>query len=60
MFLHTCFLSWSGAYGENFQLLLAVCTGDGHVKVYRSPVTEFCDEWIEVSVIWYYLVYRGV
>uniref|UniRef100_I1NR08 Transcription factor IIIC 90kDa subunit N-terminal domain-containing protein n=1 Tax=Oryza glaberrima TaxID=4538 RepID=I1NR08_ORYGL len=31
--------------------LLAVCTVDGHVKLYRSPFCEFCDEWVEVADI---------
>ncbi|KAM3331816.1 hypothetical protein ACQJBY_027614 [Aegilops geniculata] len=29
--------------------LLAVCTVDGHVNLYRPPIWEFCDEWVEVA-----------
>lgn len=31
--------------------LLAVCTSEGHVKVYRPPFCDFCAEWIEVCAI---------
>jgi hypothetical protein len=31
--------------------LIAVCTSDGHVKVYRPPFCDFCAEWIEVCAI---------
>nr|XP_025694792.1 uncharacterized protein LOC112796522 [Arachis hypogaea] len=32
----------------NSGCLLAVCTSEGHVKVYRPPFCDFCSEWIEV------------
>lgn len=35
---------------DTSRCLLAVCTVDGHVKLYRSPIWEFCDEWVEVSI----------
>ncbi|VAI12473.1 unnamed protein product [Triticum turgidum subsp. durum] len=31
--------------------LLAVCTVDGHVNLYRPPVSEFCDDWVKVADI---------
>ncbi|EMS67554.1 hypothetical protein TRIUR3_30622 [Triticum urartu] len=31
--------------------LLAVCTVDGHVNLYRRPVSEFCDDWVKVADI---------
>ena len=32
-----------------FSCLLAVCTVDGHVNLYRPPVSEFCDDWVKVN-----------
>lgn len=29
--------------------LLAVCTAEGRVKLYRPPYFDFCAEWIEVN-----------
>ncbi|OEL24082.1 hypothetical protein BAE44_0014900 [Dichanthelium oligosanthes] len=43
-------ISWSQqGFAPNSGCLLAVCTVDGHVKLYRSPIWEFCDEWVEVA-----------
>ncbi|TVU35411.1 hypothetical protein EJB05_17298 [Eragrostis curvula] len=45
-------ISWSQqGFAPNSGCLLAVCTVDGHVKLYRSPICEFCDEWVEVADI---------
>ncbi|CAO2178615.1 unnamed protein product [Urochloa humidicola] len=45
-------ISWSQqGFAPNSGCLLAVCTVDGHVKLYRSPIWEFCDEWVEVADI---------
>ncbi|XP_062218781.1 uncharacterized protein LOC133918741 isoform X2 [Phragmites australis] len=45
-------ISWSQqGFAPNAGCLLAVCTVDGHVKLYRSPICEFCDEWVEVADI---------
>lgn len=45
-------ISWSQeGFAPNFGCLLSVCTVDGHVKLYRSPICEFCDEWVEVADI---------
>uniref|UniRef100_A0A0E0N1B6 Transcription factor IIIC 90kDa subunit N-terminal domain-containing protein n=1 Tax=Oryza rufipogon TaxID=4529 RepID=A0A0E0N1B6_ORYRU len=45
-------ISWSQqGFSPNSGCLLAVCTVDGHVKLYRSPFCEFCDEWVEVADI---------
>ncbi|KAL9225445.1 hypothetical protein vseg_001370 [Gypsophila vaccaria] len=42
-------ISWSPAgYTPNNGCLLAVCTVEGRVKVYREPSCEFQAEWIEV------------
>lgn len=57
--LHTCLsrdpiprvrsISWSPmGMAENAGCLLAVCTSEGHVKLYRPPFCDFCAEWIEV------------
>ncbi|KAM1005473.1 hypothetical protein ACFX13_002444 [Malus domestica] len=35
----------------NAGCLLAVCTTQGFVKLYRSPYCDFCAEWIEVANI---------
>ena len=35
---------------DTSRCLLAVCTVDGHVKLYRSPIWEICDEWIQVNI----------
>ncbi|KAI3974980.1 hypothetical protein MKX01_005091, partial [Papaver californicum] len=41
-------LSWSRlGLAPNSGCLLAVCTTEGRVKLYRSPYWEFCAEWIE-------------
>ncbi|XBI78024.1 hypothetical protein VPH35_087790 [Triticum aestivum] len=37
-------ISWS-------QQGFAVCTVDGHVNLYRPPVSEFCDDWVKVADI---------
>lgn len=43
-------ISWSQqGFAPNSGCLLAVCTVDGHVKIYRPPIWEFCDEWVEVT-----------
>lgn len=45
-------ISWSQqGFAPNSGCLLAVCTVDGHVKLYRPPICEFCDEWVEVADI---------
>ncbi|KAF8696134.1 hypothetical protein HU200_037025 [Digitaria exilis] len=45
-------ISWSQqGFAPNSGCLLAVCTVDGRVKLYRSPIWEFCDEWVEVADI---------
>ncbi|KAL6845634.1 hypothetical protein ACP4OV_025129 [Aristida adscensionis] len=45
-------VSWSQqGFAPNSGCLLAVCTVDGRVKLYRSPFCEFCDEWVEVTDI---------
>ncbi|CAL4947921.1 unnamed protein product [Urochloa decumbens] len=45
-------ISWSQqGFSPNSGCLLAVCTVDGHVKLYRSPIWEFCDEWVEIADI---------
>ncbi|XP_020251912.1 uncharacterized protein LOC109829178, partial [Asparagus officinalis] len=42
-------ISWSPlGFAPNSGCLLAVCTTDGRVKVYRSPFCEFRPEWVEV------------
>ncbi|KAJ9130947.1 hypothetical protein P3X46_033911 [Hevea brasiliensis] len=42
-------ISWSPlGMAPNFGCLLAVCTTEGRVKLYRSPFCDFCAEWIEV------------
>ncbi|KAG2591480.1 uncharacterized protein LOC120673136 isoform X3 [Panicum virgatum] len=43
-------ISWSPqGFAPNSGCLLAVCTVDGHVKLYRSPIWEICDEWVQVA-----------
>ncbi|KAL6840508.1 hypothetical protein ACP4OV_030318 [Aristida adscensionis] len=45
-------VSWSQqGFAPNSGCLLAVCTVDGRVKLYRSPFCEYCDEWVEVADI---------
>ncbi|GKV25503.1 hypothetical protein SLEP1_g34936 [Rubroshorea leprosula] len=34
----------------NSGCLLAICTLQGHVKLYRPPFCDFCAEWIEVCI----------
>ncbi|CAA7410944.1 unnamed protein product [Spirodela intermedia] len=42
-------ISWSPlGFAPNSGCLLAVCTTDGHVKLYRSPYCEYRVEWVEV------------
>ncbi|XP_057428156.1 uncharacterized protein LOC130721379 isoform X2 [Lotus japonicus] len=42
-------ISWSPlGMAANSGCLIAVCTSEGHVKVYRPPFCDFCAEWIEV------------
>ncbi|KAJ1409927.1 WD40/YVTN repeat-like-containing domain superfamily [Sesbania bispinosa] len=42
-------ISWSPVgIAANSGCLIAVCTSEGHVKVYRPPYCDFCAEWIEV------------
>uniref|UniRef100_A0A0D9V4N1 J domain-containing protein n=1 Tax=Leersia perrieri TaxID=77586 RepID=A0A0D9V4N1_9ORYZ len=56
-------ISWSQqGFSPNSSCLLAVCTVDGHVKLYRSPFCEFCDEWVEVADISQLLLryYEGI
>ncbi|KAK9093786.1 hypothetical protein Scep_025255 [Stephania cephalantha] len=45
-------ISWSNlGLAPNSGCLLAVCTTEGRVKLYRQPFSEFCAEWIEVADI---------
>ncbi|XP_062119983.1 uncharacterized protein LOC133834398 [Humulus lupulus] len=45
-------ISWSPlGLSPNSGCLLAVCTIDGRVKLYRQPFCDFCAEWIEVMDI---------
>ncbi|OVA04709.1 WD40 repeat [Macleaya cordata] len=45
-------ISWSHlGLAPNSGCLLAVCTTEGRVKLYRSPYCEFSAEWIEVKDI---------
>ncbi|CAA7055993.1 unnamed protein product [Microthlaspi erraticum] len=42
-------LSWSDiGMSPNHGCLLAVCTAEGRVKLYRPPYSDFCAEWIEI------------
>ncbi|XP_048230227.1 uncharacterized protein LOC8269545 isoform X3 [Ricinus communis] len=42
-------ISWSPlGMASNAGCLLAVCTTEGRVKLYRPPFSDFCAEWIEV------------
>ncbi|ESR54468.1 hypothetical protein CICLE_v10018828mg [Citrus x clementina] len=42
-------ISWSPiGMASNSGCLLAVCTTEGHVKIYRPPFCDFGAEWIEV------------
>ncbi|XP_074575679.1 uncharacterized protein LOC141832095 [Curcuma longa] len=46
---HARSISWSEpGFASNSGCLLAVCTTDGRVKLYRSPFCEFKAEWVEV------------
>ncbi|XP_060963598.1 uncharacterized protein LOC133033061 isoform X1 [Cannabis sativa] len=45
-------ISWSPlGLSPNSGCLLAVCTIEGRVKLYRQPFCDFCAEWIEVMDI---------
>ncbi|XP_058086991.1 uncharacterized protein LOC131234044 isoform X2 [Magnolia sinica] len=45
-------ISWSHAgLAPNSGCLLAVCTSEGRVKLYRPPFCEFSPEWVEVTDI---------
>ncbi|KAJ4952327.1 hypothetical protein NE237_029159 [Protea cynaroides] len=45
-------ISWSHpGLAPNSGCLLAVCTREGRVKLYRQPFCEFCAEWVEVMDI---------
>ncbi|RDY03369.1 hypothetical protein CR513_13056, partial [Mucuna pruriens] len=42
-------ISWSPlGMAANSGCLIAVCTSEGHVKIYRPPFCDYCAEWIEV------------
>ncbi|XP_027366497.1 uncharacterized protein LOC113872844 [Abrus precatorius] len=42
-------ISWSPlGMAANSGCLIAVCTYEGHVKIYRPPFCDYCAEWIEV------------
>ncbi|CAL5189916.1 unnamed protein product [Lathyrus oleraceus] len=42
-------ISWSPlGMASNSGCLIAICTSEGHVKVYRPPFCDFCAEWVEV------------
>ncbi|KFK34227.1 hypothetical protein AALP_AA5G117300 [Arabis alpina] len=48
---HPCVrsLAWSDTgMSPNHGCLLAVCTAEGRVKLYRPPFSDFCAEWIEI------------
>ncbi|XP_059300256.1 uncharacterized protein LOC132052640 [Lycium ferocissimum] len=45
-------ISWSPiGFAPNSGCLLAVCTTEGHVRLYRMPYREFSAEWVEVMDI---------
>ncbi|XP_019263095.1 PREDICTED: uncharacterized protein LOC109240868 [Nicotiana attenuata] len=45
-------ISWSPiGFAPNSCCLLAVCTTEGHVRLYRMPFHEFSAEWVEVMDI---------
>ncbi|KAJ8563414.1 hypothetical protein K7X08_031866 [Anisodus acutangulus] len=45
-------ISWSPiGFAPNSGCLLAVCTTEGHVRLYRMPFREFSSEWVEVMDI---------
>lgn len=45
-------ISWSPiGFASNSGCLLAVCTTEGHVRLYRMPFREFSAEWVEVMDI---------
>uniref|UniRef100_A0A0V0ITQ3 Putative ovule protein n=1 Tax=Solanum chacoense TaxID=4108 RepID=A0A0V0ITQ3_SOLCH len=45
-------ISWSPiGFASNSGCLLAVCTTEGHVRLYRMPFLEFSTEWVEVMDI---------
>ncbi|EXB78396.1 hypothetical protein L484_003258 [Morus notabilis] len=45
-------ISWSPlGLAPNSGCLLAVCTTEGRVKLYRQPFCDFCAEWIEMMDI---------
>lgn len=45
-------ISWSPiGFASNSGCLLAVCTTEGHVRLYRMPFLEFSAEWVEVMDI---------
>ncbi|XP_019182143.1 PREDICTED: uncharacterized protein LOC109177286 [Ipomoea nil] len=45
-------ISWSPiGFAPNASCLLAICTNEGRVKVYRMPFREFRVEWVEVMDI---------
>ncbi|XP_016508487.1 uncharacterized protein LOC107826060 isoform X1 [Nicotiana tabacum] len=45
-------ISWSPiGFAPNSGCLLAVCTTEGHVRLYRMPFREFSAEWVEVMDI---------
>ncbi|KAM0951387.1 putative transcription factor WD40-like family [Dioscorea sansibarensis] len=53
-------ISWSPlGLAPNSGCLLAVCTTEGRVKIYRAPFCEFSSEWVEVvdvsDMLLYYL-----
>uniref|UniRef100_A0ACD6ASV6 Uncharacterized protein n=1 Tax=Avena sativa TaxID=4498 RepID=A0ACD6ASV6_AVESA len=44
-------VSWSQqGFAPNSGCLLAVCSGDGRVNLYRPPICEFGDNWVKVSM----------
>ncbi|KAM0928780.1 hypothetical protein ACQ4PT_001982 [Festuca glaucescens] len=45
-------VSWSQqGFAPNSGCLLAVCSGDGRVNLYRPPIFEFGDNWVKVADI---------
>ncbi|XP_013608973.1 PREDICTED: uncharacterized protein LOC106315713 [Brassica oleracea var. oleracea] len=49
---HPCVrsLSWSDlGMSQNYGCLLAVCSAEGRVKLYRPPFSDFSADWLEVN-----------
>ncbi|XP_056856802.1 uncharacterized protein LOC108820147 isoform X1 [Raphanus sativus] len=49
---HPCVrsLSWSDlGMSQNYGCLLAVCSAEGRVKLYRPPFSDFSADWVEIA-----------